>query len=597
MPKLSDLPSEIYTVILSHVPPPGRQQAVLNLTRALPRSPVPRNQIFEHIIVYTPAAVLYLYQLFRRRKDDETERYNPSEQVKSISVRVWVVDADLVANLLALLSSVPIMQMFVGTTYSPEHLHDIFVRPRLKLRTLQLRFKPYVERATYLPFLQGSYFDSTLVQLTRWPATKENHLKNLSITQDTISYSAHIRFAQPIVFFSFRPLTELAISPIGQFIQALRITVPAKPVISYLASQENSFPQLEFLDISTTALPPPSPERAISTLLEKLIRLRHIVIDRNAGTMPRDSPGWASLGRACALAGVGRAKQKEKEIQEWVDRKREEEEAIRAAVAEETPVLPAPPVAVAPAPAARGRRGRRGLAAATISLRDPRPADATSGPSSSRTSNNDPSIRRIRVVPSPPTLRTFSTAFAGPSNPAAQQRLDWSRAFINGFMDGCRTLNAIWKRMQDSATVRVMRFTDTDPEPFQVDGDDIPAVFRGVTDIAVAGHWIGWEPTEPVICFGTERAIDRHIIDNDGTGRSLADSLRHMGLGHPGAPDGSGANQDESSRAITSIPPHRLISDVDPSPVGGLWADEEFIEWGPGHAEGCGHNMGRQIFG
>ncbi|CAE6355699.1 unnamed protein product [Rhizoctonia solani] len=590
MPNLSDLPSEVYAVIFSHVPPSERQRAVLNLSRALPRSPVPTSQIYNHIIVYTPAAVFHLYKHFRRRKEHEADLYNPSELVKSISVRAWIVDADLVVNLLALLPSVPIMQMCVGTTYSPEHLHDIFTRPRLALRTLQLRFKPYVEKATYMPFLKGAYFDSTIIQLAKWQVTQDNHLRNLSITQDTISYRAHIQFAQPLAFFSFKPLAELAISPIGQYIRALRISVPAKPVITHIGSTANSFPQLSFLDISTTALPPPNAERAIGTLLSRLARLQHIIIDRNAGPMPRDSPGWATLGRACALAGVERAKEKEHEIQLWVDSKRQEEAAAQGDEGEGAPAL-AP---MDPAPVPRGRRGRRGLATATVSLRDPRPAPAA--PASSSSSTHDPTIRRIRVVPSPPTLQTFSTAYAGPSNPSAQQRSDWSRAFVKGFLDGCNTLNKIWQRMRDSATVRVMRFTDTDLEPFH-DDDEAPPVFRGVADIAIAGHWIGWEPSAPIICFGSERAIiglNKHADDD----QPLTDTPSEMRIGDSEAADttlSSGFASRGETPGTGGIAPVTITNDS-PSSVGGLWEEEIFVEWGPGHADGCGHDIGRRIF-
>ncbi|KAG8696468.1 hypothetical protein FRC11_000713, partial [Ceratobasidium sp. 423] len=532
MPDLSDLPPEVYTVILSFIPPPERQRAVLNLSRALPRSPVPTSQIYNHIIVYTLSAVLHLYKHFRRRKDHEAGLYNPSELVKSISVRVWDVNADMVVNLLELLPAVPAMQMCIGTTYSPEHLHDIFARPRLALRTLQLRFKPYVETATYMPFLRGAYFDSTITQLTKWPVTKDHYLRNLSITQDTISYATHIRFAQPLAFFSFKPITDLAVSPIGQHIQALRICVPAKPVIDYIGSTSNSFPQLIFLDISTTTLPSPRPERTIGTLLSRLVRLRHVIIDRSAGPMPRDSSGWETLGRVCALAGVERAKEKEHQIQEWVDRKRQEEAAAQGNAVEGVPT-PAP---LAPTPAPRARRGRRGLATATVSLRDPR-LTPNASTSSSSSSTRDPTARRIRVVPSPPTLETFSTAYAGPSNPSTQQRSDWGRAFIKGFLGGCATLKKIWERMQDSATVRVMRFTDTDTEPFP-DDDDAPAVFRGVADIAIAGHWIGWEPSAPIICFGSERAVIGLGKHGEG-GQLLADTLDQIRIGDSEASDGT----------------------------------------------------------
>ncbi|KAJ1302617.1 hypothetical protein OPQ81_002934 [Rhizoctonia solani] len=593
MPTLSGLPSDVYAVILSHVPPPERQRAVLNLSRALPRSSVPTNQIFNHIIVYTSAAVIHLCNHFRQRKDYQTHVYNPSELVKSISVRAWFVEADLVVDLLALLPSVPIIHMSIGTTYAPEHLRDIFASPRPALRTLQLRFKPYVEKATYMPFLKGAYFDSTIIQLANWPMTKGNYLRNLSITQDTISYNAHIKFAQPLAFFSFKPLSDLAVSPIGQLIQSLRISVPAKPVINYIGSTSNSFPQLIFLDISTTTLPSLRPKRAIGTLLSRLARLRHVIIDRSAGPLPRDSPGWEALGRACALAGVERAKEKEQEIQEWMDRKRQEEAA--AAHGDEGEALPAP-VPLAPTPAPRTRRGRRGLATATISLRDPRPTP--NAPAASSSSTRDPTARRIRIVPSPPTLQTFSTAYAGPSNPSPQQRSDWSQAFVKGFLDGCGTLKKIWQRIQDSATVRVMRFVDTDSESFYED-DDAPAVLRGVAEVAIAGHWIGWEPSAPIICFGSERPVIRLNRDRDD-GQSLVDTLNQTRIGNIGAFDGATpstaiASQGEAPSTIGTV--SSANTNDPPSSVGGLWEEEDFIEWGPGHTDGCGHDIGRRFFG
>ncbi|KAG8683323.1 hypothetical protein FRC08_014343 [Ceratobasidium sp. 394] len=560
MLKLSDLPSDIYTTILSHIPPPDLQQAVLNLSRALPRSPVPTHQIYEHIIIHTPRAVLDLYHIFRKCQD---QAYNPSGQVKSICVQTWTPDADLVVNLLGLLPDVPVVRLCIGTTYGPEHLQEMFVKPRVELRSLELRFRPYVKQATYLPFLKGAYFDSTITELTKWPATEHNHLENLSITQDTIAYKAHIQFAQPLAFFSFKALTELSTSPIGQHLSALRVRVPAKPVASYLCSEPNSFPRLTFLDISTTALPPPTAERAIEKLLSQLVRLQHIVINRNAGTMPRDSPGWTSLGRACALAGVGRAKAREKEIQEWFEARRREDAVVQAANPEQAAAAER---AVGPTPTPRVRRGRKGLATATISLRDPQPQSRRAPVSTSTAARNSSQdqdasdARRIRIVPSPPTLRTFSTAFAGPSNPTLQQRTDWTNAFTTGFLDGCRTLNAIWKRMQDSATARIMRFTDTDAEPYPEDEEDI---LEGVADVAVVGHWIGWEPTIPIVCFGTERAVGvERMTMNVGDSRVLM----------PG-------------EDVTG-----------PTLVGGLWEDEVFVQWGPGHADGCGHGIGRDVF-
>lgn len=332
----------------------------------------------------------------------------------------------------------------------------------------------------------------------------------------------------------------------------------------------------------------------MESLLSQLIRLEHIVIDRNAGNMPRDSPGWMSLGRSCALAGVVRAKEREKEIQAWMELRRREEAVDEAGNPEEAAAAERT-VRVLATP--RARRGRRGLAAATISLRERAPTAASSSSThTASSSTHDPTARRIRVVPSPPTLRTFSTAFAGPSNPSPQQRSDWSNAFTKGFLDGCATLNKIWGRMQDSSAVRVMRFTDADLEPCPEDGDT-PDVFKGVADVAVAGHWIGWEPLAPVVCFGTERMVGQEKRVEDDT---LPEAMWRLGMARPGAFDGG--NNDDADNAGTisgngsMTPASAALSAVVPSSVGGLWADEEFVQWGPGHVPGCGHEIGRGIF-
>lgn len=148
--------------------------------------------------------------------------------------------------------------------------------------------------------------------------------------------------------------------------------------------------------------------------------------------------------------------------------------------------------------------------------------------------------------------------------------------------------------MQDSATVCVMRFTDTDVDPYP-DDDDAPAVFCGVADIAVVGHWIGWEPVAPIICFGTERlSRERQVLSDDAEG--LSNALWHLGLGQPGDSDRSVPLAETASTSMSGSITPAAISNTGPSAVGGLWEEEEFIERGPGHAEECGHTIGRNIF-
>lgn len=43
----------------------------------------------------------------------------------------------------------------VGTNFAPEHLEEMFEEPRLDLNRMEVRFRPYVEQATYYQFLKG----------------------------------------------------------------------------------------------------------------------------------------------------------------------------------------------------------------------------------------------------------------------------------------------------------------------------------------------------------------------------------------------------------------------------------------------------------
>jgi len=45
----------------------------------------------------------------------------------------------------------------VGTNFSPEHLVEMFEEPRLGIKRMEMRFRPYVEQATYYQFLAGTH--------------------------------------------------------------------------------------------------------------------------------------------------------------------------------------------------------------------------------------------------------------------------------------------------------------------------------------------------------------------------------------------------------------------------------------------------------
>ena len=134
---LDKLPPELYIAIFEHFDgtPLERNAAVLALTRAIPRSPVPDLLLFEQICLVSPRQA---YPLYRRLKQAPTD----AARVRIFSYKCWSADADHVVNVLGLLQHVEEMTLWFGPDFAPEHLEDIFKNPRSGLKMLHMRFRP-----------------------------------------------------------------------------------------------------------------------------------------------------------------------------------------------------------------------------------------------------------------------------------------------------------------------------------------------------------------------------------------------------------------------------------------------------------------------
>ena len=90
---------------------------------------------------------------------------------------------ELTTSALRCLPRLNTMMLNLGTNFAPEHLEEMFERPRPDVQRLEMRFRPYVSQATYYTFLKGSYFDTAIETLARrWPAAPS--FTHLSIIQD-----------------------------------------------------------------------------------------------------------------------------------------------------------------------------------------------------------------------------------------------------------------------------------------------------------------------------------------------------------------------------------------------------------------------------
>lgn len=133
---LDCLPAEIYSSILDHIPLVLRQENTLALIRAIPRSPIPRHHLWECIRIIRPSRIYPIHRYLRSAPLDVSF-------VKNLSLETWSPDADVLINFVRFLSPrLATLNLWIGPTFSPEHMEDLLLKPFPELRKLNLRFKP-----------------------------------------------------------------------------------------------------------------------------------------------------------------------------------------------------------------------------------------------------------------------------------------------------------------------------------------------------------------------------------------------------------------------------------------------------------------------
>ncbi|KAG6333897.1 hypothetical protein ID866_5182 [Astraeus odoratus] len=461
-PKFTELPAEIYAAILAQAPTDERQQTTLSLTRAIPRSPVPLHYLFETVSLKAADNVFQLYRRLRGCTQDV-------RWVRSFSLKTWTVDADIVVNLVSILPCIERMTLFIGPSFAPEHLEEMLEKPREGLRYLSLRFRPYL------------------------PA--------LSIVQDPLhpEIARGQHFAQPLVFFRLEPINTLICSPFLRTLPNLCLRIPLRPVAPFVSQSPQAAPALSILDLSTCNVHPGD----VEGLLARFKNLKHLILD-GCDIIRGDfhEGDWVAIGRMCALATVKAAKDREKKLKNWL-----EANATRFESSDKN----ASQQAAGEVQRRRIRPGRRGLAAATISLRESPPREATP------IVRHNIDVPRIRVVPSPPTLRSLSTT----SNTHLRDEHAIRIEFEQGWAEGLTRLDAVRGRLYQSWKngVRVMYVAGDQSTEDGLEGlEDVndETIFHTIRE--ERGIW-----PAPVLCLaGSNSDTENHA---DGCGHAAGSRI------------------------------------------------------------------------
>ncbi len=134
-PSLDQLPSELYSAILTKLPLQNLQQTTVSLIRAILRSPVPRYHLFTFVRLPTESQILALCRVLE-------EDRSIASLVNILSLECWDVDPDIAINLINLLQHVHELWICVGRNFAPKRLEELLLRPLENLKSLSLRFRP-----------------------------------------------------------------------------------------------------------------------------------------------------------------------------------------------------------------------------------------------------------------------------------------------------------------------------------------------------------------------------------------------------------------------------------------------------------------------
>ncbi|WVO14716.1 hypothetical protein L204_102354 [Cryptococcus depauperatus] len=171
-----NLPPELIDHVLTFVPPSLQQLTALALLKVFPSHSISRRHLYRHLVIYRAGQLIPLWKAL---KNDEEMRNGAN----SLALESWRGDADILNNVMRRLERLQVLMLNIGTNFAPEHLEEMFESPRMELKRMELRFRPYLEQASYYQFLAGSYFDTAIETLTKkWPVCP--NFTHLSIVQD-----------------------------------------------------------------------------------------------------------------------------------------------------------------------------------------------------------------------------------------------------------------------------------------------------------------------------------------------------------------------------------------------------------------------------
>ena len=230
---------------------------------------------------------------------------------------------------------------------------------------------------------------------------------------------------------------------------------------------------------------------------------------------------WMELGRTLALVGKRRATERERKLKTWV-------EDYYVTVNEE------PDPALQKGKSGKAKRGRKGLATATISLRAREP-ERTEGASDVTIPRARIPLRdeRVRILPAPPALRSVAAGLPGGGTPEAREaaRAEFERGWAEGVAQIVRSRLLSLTSFRNGIA-RVVRFADRGEPEWEEEGQHGEQGLAGLVDVRqeaafeldlVGGREEGGGAREcPLLCLAGPGRDEEHV---EGCGHRLGWSI------------------------------------------------------------------------
>jgi hypothetical protein len=152
MTSLATLPPELLGAILDQTDPEDLQSTCLSLMHVFPRLSISPCYLYTHIRLRRLEQPAQLYRVLRfgsqAAEPPGTGGLDAKQRVRTFKFESFSADADVVINLVHILTNVEELTLYIGPNFTPEHLEEMFSiesDPRQSMRSLRyisLRFRP-----------------------------------------------------------------------------------------------------------------------------------------------------------------------------------------------------------------------------------------------------------------------------------------------------------------------------------------------------------------------------------------------------------------------------------------------------------------------